>query len=353
MSTNPAEVRLHFEGGPVRGHSVDVETMCDTLRGLQKSLRMLASVEMEGWDGTRQKYRPSDRIVRQVTLRMAAPEPGSVVFPLELGPHHLGLGQDDQARLLPLWDKLEAVFAWVSEEAKGTPPIVGPALEHVLRSFRDWLPNDEGLTLSLLRGRPTIRAFTKQIRQDVDTILEARTFEDLILKGEIIQTKPPEGTVKLRFPHLGRTMWVTLPRELRRVGIPQTGGQWLELEGRFRCSAWGEPLEPVDIIVRRPDLSPVELDWVTLRPGEEPLEFSPPLTLPVELDQDTHQLYVVRDEDLGIHVFAYTRLDLEAELVEQFRFLWTEFALADEVALAPSAQEVARNLRDFVARRAP
>lgn len=352
MSTNPAEARLHFEGGPVRGHSVDVETICDTLRGLQKSLRMLASVEVEGWDGTRQKYRPSDRIVRQVTLRLSAAEPGSVVFPLELAPRPTGLIADEQVVLSPLWDTLEAVFEWIGQDAKGTPPIVGPALEHVLRSFQDWLPNDDGLTLSLLRGRPTIRSFNKQVRQDVDKILEARTFEDLLLKGEIIQTKPPEGTVKLRFPHLGRTMWVTLPPELRHVGIPQTGGQWLELEGRFRCSAWGEPLEPVDIVVRRPDLGPVELEWLTLRPGEEPLALSPPLRLPVELDQDTHQLYVVRDEQLGIHVFAYARQDVEAELVEQLRFLWTEFALAEEAALAPSAQEVARNLRARVSRRA-
>ena len=58
-----------------------------------------------------------------------------------------------------------------------------------------------------------------------------------------------------------------------------------------------------------------------------------PLLLTPQMDDDTEQLYVVEEPEIGLHVFSYTREDLIHEINEQIAVLWEEYAVTtDELA---------------------
>jgi hypothetical protein len=63
------------------------------------------------------------------------------------------------------------------------------------------------------------------------------------------------------------------------------------------------------------------------------------------LDEETQQLYVVRDPALGIDVYAETREHLVQELNEQIAFLWDTYAQEKNNRLSPEAVAVANELR--------
>ena len=59
---------------------------------------------------------------------------------------------------------------------------------------------------------------------------------------------------------------------------------------------------------------------------------------------ETGELLCLEHQPLGIHVFADTREDLEAELAEQVCMLWDEYACDQDENLTPAAIQLKRNL---------
>lgn len=70
------------------------------------------------------------------------------------------------------------------------------------------------------------------------------------------------------------------------------------------------------------------------------LTIDPPLTLIPSMDEDSSQLYVLADDDLGIHVFAQTREQLAEELAEQLLFQWDAYACESPDRLTPRARQL-------------
>jgi len=149
--------------------------------------------------------------------------------------------------------------------------------------------------------------------------------------------------VRLRHPPSRRTFRVDVPAHVR-ARLSLTPGQWLVVDGRFRCDRHGDPvdLEALDR-VDLADLSPVQVVEVPRRPS--PLRARQPLTLAVTLDDETHQLFVVREPRLGLHAFVHDRAQLVEEVEEQLCFLWTTYACADQAQLAGDARALQANLR--------
>jgi hypothetical protein len=78
------------------------------------------------------------------------------------------------------------------------------------------------------------------------------------------------------------------------------------------------------------------------------LRFRSPLVLTPDLDPDTQQWLILRDDKVGIDVFAKTRDELEADLYSQLSLLWLEYGVEAEQQLSPTAQVLRRNLRNEV-----
>jgi len=76
------------------------------------------------------------------------------------------------------------------------------------------------------------------------------------------------------------------------------------------------------------------------------LRATPPLELNPTLDEESQQVYVVTDDSLDIHVFAYTREELAGELAEYIFCAWDNYAKEDPEKLGPKARELRAALRD-------
>lgn len=86
------------------------------------------------------------------------------------------------------------------------------------------------------------------------------------------------------------------------------------------------------------DVTCVALGQVVLRP-------TTPLRLLIQHAPDAPALLVVEAPAIGLHAFAFTRAELLAEVEEQIRFLWQNYAQAPRAGLAPDAVRLADALQ--------
>jgi len=102
---------------------------------------------------------------------------------------------------------------------------------------------------------------------------------------------------------------------------------------------------PADSVTRvEPvDLSSMTFDQIAL--GSRRLIIDPPLALNPTMDEESGQLYVLSDEELGIHVFAQTRERLADELAEQLIFQWDTYACESPDRLPAPARRLREALR--------
>ena len=79
--------------------------------------------------------------------------------------------------------------------------------------------------------------------------------------------------------------------------------------------------------------------------GGRSLRLDPPLTIAPTLD-DSEQLYVISDDELGLHLFAQTREQLAEALAEQLVLSWDADAAEDPSRPIESAQCSRNTLRE-------
>lgn len=80
------------------------------------------------------------------------------------------------------------------------------------------------------------------------------------------------------------------------------------------------------------DLSPIVIREVPRH--NKKLRLKMPLLLTPKMAEETKQLLVVEESQIGLHVFAYTRDELIHEINEQILMMWDEYVnvSADELA---------------------
>lgn len=320
------DIVLTFDGKATAGHRLDAETVAASLLGVQKAMRMLASAEREGWAGDKRKYRPTRAVREQVVVEVSPPGEGSFVLPMTLAGDVEGAGG--------LVDTFAAFLEWLGG-GDVVPDLRSSVLEHLLRTTLEWLPTRDDLFVRPAVGGRELPRLDAASRERAGVLLAERPSHSLWIKGEIIRAYLEEGEVRLRHPPSGRTFRLQVPDEVRG-SLSLARGQWVEVFGTFRCDVHGEPVEIQDAAtVRMPDLSPLAV--TDFEVGGARLIIDPPLALPVTLDRDSHQLFVVEERAVGLHAFAVLREDLLEEVVDQLAFLWRAYATAPPEALAPDA----------------
>jgi hypothetical protein len=140
-------------------------------------------------------------------------------------------------------------------------------------------------------------------------------------------------------------------RELECVYLPdiedtivENHRELIQVTGRCTLDADGHPVRLADVTRIEPiDLSPMTFDL--LEQAGRSLRLDPPLTVVPSLD-DSEQLYVISDDELGLHLFAQTREQLAEELAEQLVFSWDADATEDPSGPAESGQRVRDTWRE-------
>lgn len=143
------------------------------------------------------------------------------------------------------------------------------------------------------------------------------------------------------YPVTGREMDCFYPEELEDL-LFKNRRDFLQVTGMMILDDSGVPKAIDDVTdIREVDLSPFSFSRLTretlVLSAKLPLKFVPVL-------DESHQYICLRDESLGIEVFAETRQKVAVELDEQIAMLWLEYALADNDSLDQMAQGLKQRL---------
>ncbi len=107
----------------------------------------------------------------------------------------------------------------------------------------------------------------------------------------------------------------------------------------------GHPIKLTDVTRIEPlDLSPINVREIC--GDDRKLRLKMHLVLTPEMDEESKQLLVVEEPQIGLHVFAYTRDELIHEINDQIFMMWDEYANADVDELELDARQLRESLLD-------
>ncbi len=219
-----------------------------------------------------------------------------------------------------------------------------------MREARKFLPKaDELWKLGFSRGDNAKElTLTNEAIDSIDDWLTQDTQEDAVMTvtGELIRIDFDKRLVVLRYPPTHQEIECIYLEELED-SIIENRRQMIQVTGQFTLDADGHPTKLTDVTrIELVDLSPIVIREV---PGHnKKLRLKMPLILTPKMDEETKQLLVVEESQIGIHVFAYTRDDLIHEINEQIIMMWDEYVNVSADELASDAQQLQRILLEKI-----
>jgi len=171
--------------------------------------------------------------------------------------------------------------------------------------------------------------------------------EVLTIKGELLRIDFEAKRVAVRYLPTHRSLDCYYLPEIEDSIVESRRGL-IEVTGCFVLDREGHPERLTEVSVIQPvDLSPMNLDQYIQQDRKE-LRLTRPLIFVPILDEETKQLYVIRNESLNIEVDATTRETLMQNLEDQLVFLWDTYGsdLVDPNTLTKSALRLRQSLRE-------
>jgi len=209
------------------------------------------------------------------------------------------------------------------------------------RNMREYFENDLELSNLVTQLRAYSSLIVLKIQEHIsnadltqnDEWLAQDTLEDAVMTvtGELIRIDFDKRIVVLRYPPSHQEIECIYLEDLEDSMI-ENRRQKIQVTGQFTLDADGHPIKLTDITRIEPvDLSPIPIREILWH--NKKLRFKTPFLLTPKMDDDTEQLYIVEEPEIGLHVFSYTREDLIHEINEQLAMLWEEYAVTtDELA---------------------
>lgn len=180
-----------------------------------------------------------------------------------------------------------------------------------------YISNDQSISLDAKSNQ-------KLKTQLKESLSVAQLDEVLTIKGELLRIDFAEKRVTVRYLPTHRTIDCFYLPEIED-SIVESRRELIEVTGCFILDREGHPEKLTEVTAIQPvDLSPMTLDQY-IQQDERKLHLKIPLTLVPVLDDETKQLYIIRDESLNIDVDATTREALMQNLEDQLFFLWDTY----------------------------
>ncbi|WP_445245766.1 hypothetical protein [Microcoleus sp. OTE_8_concoct_300] len=321
---------------------VPIEILVRVLGGLQQIIYLLATVAEKGT--VKQRFKVPLEMQQRYALRASIPQPGSYTLPIVLNSgfnSHLG-------NYTEIMEKLEDFFSsLIHSNFKQTQDIFPDSKlrnRALLESKRILPKAGENWSLGFsLPDRPELN-LTNGSTAYINGWLNQESSEDTVMTvtGELIRIDFDKRTIVLKYPPTHQEIECFYLEELEDSMI-ENRRQLIQVTGQFTLDAEGHPTKLTDVTRIEPvELSPIilrEISWL-----ERKLICKNPLRLIPKMDEDTSQLFVVEEPNIGLHVFAYTRDDLIYEINEQIVMMWDEYAKASVEDLASDAQHLRKQL---------
>ncbi len=348
MSEPAAEVlRLKFSGRYADDHEVPALHLIRALEGLQRAACLLA-LEHEDVE-----VRARDKVTRDIeetyAIRCSPPARGSVTFDLHLGDPEAHLFAPERVRAVA-GQFVQTGRLLAAGDREGLRRILPDSIRRarLIGAMKKILPRrGSGVTLSLLDAAGDTIFDSPSLERTLPKLLAPPRYAEAVqtVTGRLKAIDFERHELSIYYPVTRRELQciydvsieeflLTKPRDL------------IQVTGRVELDDHDQPKEILDVQdIREVDLSPFYLARVPLAEGE--LTFRAPRRFQPELDE-SEQLYVLIDEELGVDVVAHSRDEVYETLLLDVEVLWRSYALAPDEELAPDAMALKKRLRSLI-----
>jgi hypothetical protein len=329
--------------GPEGTGEVPAEVLAQTIEGLQ-SLIWNFAYKSEG-QSIRQRLKFSQSLKDRFTLRFYPPTVGSFAIGARVCPTEPDLVTPDQIEnvLYEVFDFSKAVLARNSKRIVELLPDRALRLR-TLDCFRGFAPPPgSGFRFELSNGSLGPIQFDETARSRTEKLLaedgEEGSEESAhqVITGRLQQVNFERREMDILITPVRRTIHCNYDESVEPL-LFENRREHIQIRGFVTLGEDGFPKSITDVdYIGDLDLSPFVLSIAETDAGS--LKFRKPLILNPILDE-TEQLIVLENSDLGIHVFAHTRSELYDELVEHLGVLWSEYVREDSSKLDSKAREL-------------
>lgn len=344
----PAEAKatIGMSGQEMEFCEVSIDILVRVLAGLQQIVYLLATVQEKRSVGRR--FRLTTEMQQIYSLRAGVPQPGSYIIPVVLK-SDIDNQMSLSSNYLGIMENLEGFFSSLDNSNFIQAQDIFPDSKlrnRALRETRKFLPKSNELwQLSFFRGDSNKRlTLTNKTVDSIDNWLTQDIPDDAVMTvtGELIRIDFDKHLVVLRYPPTHQEIECIYLEELEDSMI-QNRRQMIQVTGEFTLDTDGHPTKLTDVTRIEPvDTSPINIREVSRE--DKKLKLKIPLFLTPKLDEESQQLLVVEEPQIGLYVFAYTRDELIHEINEQIIMMWDEYVRVDEDELALDAQRLREKL---------
>lgn len=331
--------------GKADGAVVPASVLAETLLATQRVVHLLAMAARGHSLGQRARV-PQD-VERAFPVLCAIPQAGSYIAPISIGDPLAGLLSPLEAsRVSTDFDAaLEAAVAGDIDAMRRAVPDTRWR-EAVTDGIERMLPRPStGFALSVQSARCERTFALSEARDRIKTLAlrPATTSATRAVIGTLLAIDFAERKLRLRHPATNRTF------DCIYAGVDDieplllaNARELVQVIGMVEVDAGDHPVRVVEVIDIRPvDLEPIPVPVFTV----ENVAFRPiaDRQLQPQLDE-TSQIFLLEDRDLGIDLAEETRADMEDALRHLLPILWTDYAQAPDAELTEDARELKRRL---------
>jgi len=337
-TTEARSSELAIVGGETVDHTVPADVLLRALGHLQRIVHLIAAAEEKR--PIRERAALPEAFRRRYGLRCGVPKASSFAMPLSLGLPDLLTG------LVPGPTPLDRTMEILRSASRGEWADLARAvpdpryLPRVMNELQAMLPRPGD------RWGIALRVGTESVSLDSRTYRAVRGYlspdpvEDAVMTvtGDLVRVDIAGRRVVLRYRPTGREI-PCYCEESALEGVLENWSEPIQVTGRFTLDRQGHPKGLSGVTRVEPiDLSPMTFERIEW--GGRRLILDPPLTLEPTMDEESGQLYMLVDEDLGVDVFARTRAEVIDELAEQLMFQWDTYAREVPERLTPGARRL-------------
>ena len=353
-STNMADktLKIHFHPLDDTSHEVPMELLMRFMDGIGRLVYLVSRRVMA--DSSIPILELSE-FRREFQITCASPEPGSFVLPIGLRAN-----KEEYKKFVPLimgqlfalllalnaGDKTDSVLSELDMEGK----------ERLVNAICQISPERSDawkVVFDLEAEKKSEVTFSPDFVDRASLLLNSTVDVDsddgmTTVIGKISSIDMTARKIVLEIPKTSKKVECNFRKGTLRSILCEGSATGVQVAGHFVLDDAEDPVScDGEVTIRALDLSPVAMSEFAYKGKICRFKEGTRLFHP-QLDEEYGQLFLIKDDSLGVDVFAKTRLELVEMLNEQFAVNWEMYALADDSRLSPAAINLKRSLLDSI-----
>jgi len=347
-----ATATLRFIGQEKSFIDVPADILARALTGLQQIIYLFAaSIEKLRIE---KRFRVPENILKLYTLHCLVPQVGSFAIPVSLKSSfdNETLPIFDDNNHIKIFNKIYKFLEILSNYNVDNIQDILPdskLAKRALLEARKFLPkSDEFWQLGFSLQNDTEVVVNNKAISHINDWLAQDIPENTVMTvtGELIKIDFDKNIIFLRYPPTMREIECSYVEDLEDF-LLENRRQMIQLTGNFTLDNQGHPINLTDVTrIEAVDLSTIVIQEIPL--PEKKLVFKNPLRLVPTMDEESQQLFIAENLDVGLYAFGDTREELIDEINDQIAMMWDEYVKVDVSDLASDAIELREKLREKI-----